>query len=51
MGKVDEYEYLANKEILSPDLSREIEQAKFTYFPLRKDLEKQTITNECPGEK
>ena len=30
-GKIDKYEYLTGEEILSPDQSRPIEQAKFTY--------------------
>ena len=41
-----EYEYLTGKEILPPDQSRVIEQAKFTFSPLRKALEKQTKKNE-----
>ena len=30
-GKIDKYEYLADKEILPSDRSRIIEQVKFTY--------------------
>ena len=41
-----EYEYLTGKEILPPDQSRVIEQAKFTFSPLRKVLEKQTKKTE-----
>ena len=41
--KIDKYEYLADKEILPPDQSTAIEEPKFTYFPLAKDLEKQTV--------
>ena len=41
-----EYEYLTGKEILPPDQSRVIEQAKFTFSPLRKALEKQTKKTE-----
>ena len=41
-----EYEYLTGKEILPPDQSRVIEQAKFTFSPLRKALEKQTNKTE-----
>ena len=33
-GKIDKCQYLAGKEILPPDQSRIIEQAKFTYSPL-----------------
>ena len=40
------YEYLTGKEILPPDQSRVIEQAKFTFSPLRKALEKQTKKTE-----
>ena len=45
-GKIDKYGYLTAEEILPYDQSRIIEQAKFTYFPLRKALEKQVKTNE-----
>ena len=31
-GKIDGYEYLTGEEILLPDESRLIQQAKFTYF-------------------
>ena len=40
--KRDKYEYLTGEEILPFNKSRMIEQAKFTYFPLGKDFEKQT---------
>ena len=33
-GKINKYEYLKGKEILTSDQSRIIEQAKFTYSPL-----------------
>ena len=39
-GKIDKYEYLASEEIFPSDQSRIIEQAKFTYSPLSKALEK-----------
>ena len=39
-GKTDKYEYLAGEEILPSDQRRVIEQAKFTYSHLGKDLEK-----------
>ena len=39
-GKSDRFEYLTGKEILHPSQSRVIEQAKFTYSPLGKALEK-----------
>ena len=44
-GKIDKYEQLAGEEILPPDQRRVIEQAKFTYYPLGKALEKETIEN------
>ena len=40
-GKINKYEYLALEEILPLDKKRVIEQAKFTYSPLGKALEKQ----------
>ena len=43
-GKIDKYEYLIGKEILPSNQSQIIEQAKFTYSPLGKTLEKQTKT-------
>ena len=42
--KIDKYEYIAGEEILPSDQSRIIEQAKFTYSPLRKAFEKQIKT-------
>ena len=35
-GKIDKYEYLTNEEILPSNQQQIIEQAKFTYSPLRK---------------
>ena len=40
-GKIDKYEHLTGEEMLPPDQSRMIEQAKFTYSPLGKAFEKQ----------
>ena len=40
-GKIDKYKYLTGEEILPFDLRRVVEQAKFTYSPLRKALVKQ----------
>ena len=40
-GKIDKYDYLTGEEILPPDQSTIIEQAKFTYSPLGKVFEKQ----------
>ena len=39
-GKTDIYEYLTGEEILPPDQSKMIEQAKFAYSSLRKALKK-----------
>ena len=39
-GKIDKYEYLTGEEILPSDQRRVIEQAKFTYSPSVKALEK-----------
>ena len=50
-GKTDKYEYLTGEEILPSDQKRVTEQAKFTYSPLGKALEKQTKTIEDQGEK
>ena len=41
-GKIVKYEYLIAELLLSCHQSRMIEQAKFTYSPLRKTLEKRT---------
>ena len=35
-GKIDKYEYLTCEEILPSNQQQIIEQAKFTYSPLRK---------------
>ena len=42
-GKIDKYENLTGKEILPPDQSRVIEEAKFTYSPLGKAKNKLKI--------
>ena len=43
--KINKYEYLTGEEILSSNQKQIIEQAKFTYSPLEKALEKQTKIN------
>ena len=43
-GKIDKYDYLKGEVILPSDQSGIIEQAKFTYSPLRKAFEKQIKT-------
>ena len=50
LGKIDKCEYLTGKEILTWDISRVTEQAKFSYSTLRKALEKQTKTIEEQGK-
>ena len=53
-GKIDKCEYLTGEEILPSDQRRVIEQAKLTYSPLGKALEKQQQqkkkTIEDPGK-
>ena len=49
-GKIDKYEYLTGDEILPSDQSRIIKQAKFTYSPLGKALEKERKTIEKQGK-
>ena len=41
-GKIDKDEYLTGEEILPFNQREIIEQAKFSYFPLGMDFEKQT---------
>ena len=50
-GKLDKYEYLTGDEILPSNQQQIIQQAKFTYSPLGKALEKQRKTIEDQGEK
>ena len=50
-GKLDKYEYFTGEEILPSNQQQIIQQAKFTYSPLGKTLEKQRKTNEDQGEK
>ena len=49
--KIDKYEYLTGKEILPSNQQQIIQQAKFTYSPLGKALEKQTKTIEDQARK
>ena len=44
-AKIDQYEYLARKEILSSDNLRLIEQANFTYSTFVKGSEKEKTNN------
>ena len=50
-GKLDKYEYLTGEEILPSNQQQIIQQAKFTYSPSGKALEKQRKTIEDQGEK
>ena len=50
-GKTDKYEYLTGKDILPSNQQQIIEQATFTYSPLRKAFEKQIKTIEDHGKK
>ena len=50
-GKFNKYEYLTGEEVLPSNKQQIIEQAKFTYSPLGKALEKETKTNEDQGNK
>ena len=50
-GKIDKYEYLTGKEMLTSGQQEIIEQAKFIYSPLGKAFEKQTKTIEDQGKK
>ena len=48
-GKLDKYEYLTGEEILPSNQQQIIQQAKFTYSPLGKALEKQVKTIKDQG--
>ena len=50
-GRINKYEYITDKEILSSDQSIMMEQGKFTYSPLGKAFKKQTKTIEDQEEK
>ena len=50
-GKIHKYEYLIGEDIIPSNQQQIIEQAKFTYSPLRKAFEKQIKTIEDQGEK
>ena len=49
--KIDKHQYLTDKEILLSNQSQITEQAKFTYFDLRRALEKHLKTTENQGQK
>ena len=50
-GKIHKCEHLTGEDILPSNQQQIIEQAKFTYSPLPKALEKQTKTIKDQGEK
>ena len=50
-GKIQEYEYLTDEDILPSNQQKMIEQAKFTYSPLGKAFEKQIKRIEDQGQK
>ena len=50
-GKIRKYEYLTGEDILPSNQQQIIEQAKFTWSPLRKAFEKQIKTIEDQGQK
>ena len=50
-GKIHKYEYLAGEDLLPSNQEQIIEQATFTYSPLRKAFDKQIKTIEDQGEK
>ena len=49
-GQIDKYEFLKGEEILTSNQSIIIEQARFTYSPLGKAIEKQTKRIEEQGK-
>ena len=50
-GKIHKYEHLTGEDILPSNQQQIIEQAKFSYSPLRKAFEKGTKTIEDQGKK
>ena len=50
-GKIHKYEYLTGEDMLPSNQQQIIEQARFTYSPLRKAFEKQIKTIENQGGK
>ena len=50
-GKFNKYKYLTSEEKFPSNQNQIIEQAKFTYSPLRKAFEKQIKTIKYQGEK
>ena len=50
-GKIHKYEYLAGEDILPSNQQQIIEQARFTFCPLRKAFEKQIKVLEDQSKK
>ena len=50
-GKIHKYEYLTGEDILPSNQQQIIEQAKFTYSPLRKTFEKKLKRIEDQDQK
>ena len=50
-GKIHKYEYLTGEDILPSNQQQIIEQAKFTYSPLRKTFEKKLERIEDQDQK
>ena len=50
-GKIHKYEYITGEDILPSNQQQIVKQAKFTYSPLGKALEKQIKTIEDQGQK
>ena len=50
-NKIHKYEYLTGEDILTSNKQEIIEQARFTYSPLRKAFEKQIETIKDQGKK
>ena len=49
-GNIQKYEYLTDEDIVPSNQQQTIEQAKFTYSPLRKAFQKQIKTIEDQGK-
>ena len=50
-GKIHKHEYLTGEDILPSNQQQIIEQARFTFSPLKKPFEKQIKTIEDQGKK
>ena len=50
LGKTDKNEYLTDEEIITLNQTRIIQKARFTYFPLAKEFEKNLETIKIKGK-